>query len=117
MLDPGMLDPGMIDPGMLDPGMLDPGMVDAGMVDPGTVDPSAPNDGCGCNPLGTLEEMLGICDATSGQCHCKCACTGLTCDQCADFHYGFPNCEDNCKYLLLNGRFLTSIYNLTFCRL
>ena len=34
------------------------------------------------------------CDA-NGQCHCKCSIGGLKCDKCLDFHFGFPNCENN----------------------
>ena len=49
---------------------------------------------CNCNLDGC--ETKG-CDA-NGQCHCKCAIQGLKCTECIDFHYGFPNCEENCKF-------------------
>ena len=52
-------------------------------------------DDCNCNPDGSMTNSTKGCDA-KGQCHCKCAIGGLKCDECLDFHFGFPNCEDNC---------------------
>ena len=52
-------------------------------------------DDCNCNPDGSVTNSTKGCDA-NGQCHCKCGIGGLKCDECLDFHFGFPNCEDNC---------------------
>ena len=52
-------------------------------------------DGCNCTVDGSNATMG--CDA-AGQCHCNCLVQGLKCDECVDNYFGFPNCEDNCKY-------------------
>ena len=49
---------------------------------------------CGCNLEGCEDHS---CDPITGQCRCKCGITGLKCDECMDFHYNFPSCEDNCN--------------------
>ena len=51
-------------------------------------------DDCNCNPDGSMTNSTNGCDA-NGQCHCKCGIGGLKCDECLDFHFGFPNCENN----------------------
>ena len=53
---------------------------------------------CSCKVEGSTDTE---CDATTGQCHCKCAIEGLKCDRCMDYHFDFPNCESNCKELRL----------------
>ena len=52
-------------------------------------------DACNCTVDGSNATMG--CDA-AGQCHCNCLVQGLKCDECVDNYFGFPNCEDNCKY-------------------
>ena len=54
-------------------------------------------DGCGCHSDGTADST---CDAETGQCQCLCGIQGLKCDECIDFHWNFPNCEDNGLYFL-----------------
>ncbi|XP_065836275.1 laminin subunit gamma-1-like [Oscarella lobularis] len=49
------------------------------------------NDGCQlcmCDSMGSFNES---CDEI-GQCACKDGVTGLKCDQCLPFHFGFANC-------------------------
>ena len=55
------------------------------------------DDDCNCNKAGTNNETLGCDD--NGACHCRCSIGGLKCDQCLDYHFKFPDCEENCKYL------------------
>ena len=38
-----------------------------------------------------------ICDPGTGQCDCKCAIGGKTCDVCTDMHYNWPECEEHRK--------------------
>ena len=53
------------------------------------------DDDCNCNKAGTNNETLGCDD--QGACHCRCSIGGLKCDQCLDYHFKFPDCENNCK--------------------
>ena len=43
---------------------------------------------CDCDPLGCIDTL---CDAVTGQCHCKCNVVGLKCDTCAP---GYTNLTD-----------------------
>lgn len=47
---------------------------------------------CGCDPVGSLNNT---CDILTGQCYCKPGITGLHCDKCLPYHYGFF--YDGCK--------------------
>ena len=51
---------------------------------------------CGCIIEGTKNES-SICDPVTGQCDCKCAIGGKTCDVCTDMHYNWPECEEHRK--------------------
>ena len=46
---------------------------------------------CRCNEQGSVDKN---CDATSGKCTCKDdTFAGDKCDQCAENHFGFPDCK------------------------
>ena len=47
---------------------------------------------CNCDPIGSLNHT---CDVNTGQCICREGVTGLHCDQCLPYHYGFS--VDGCK--------------------
>ena len=64
---------------------------------------------CNCNLKGSMNGT-NTCEA-SGQCHCNCAVEGLKCNKCVDFHYGFPNCENNCNANLMPLDFRFRVFN------
>lgn len=41
---------------------------------------------CNCDLIGSYNRT---CDQTTGQCYCREGVTGLKCDKCLPFHYGF----------------------------
>ena len=44
----------------------------------------------------TVDGELDLtCDYETGQCHCICDVEGYKCDNCTDYHYGFPDCHGN----------------------
>ena len=45
-------------------------------------------ENCNCNPLGSTSNE---CDITTGQCQCQPGVTGLKCDTCMRYHYGFSS--------------------------
>ncbi|XP_076805272.1 laminin subunit alpha-1-like isoform X3 [Clavelina lepadiformis] len=58
---------------------------------------------CGCNVAGSVD---GVCDKSTGQCHCDVGIRGRVCDQCQPRHvitpHGCIECDDGCSGELLH---------------